>query len=67
LSLYIMLYTHTHTHTHTHMAFQMALVAKNQPASAGVIKDMGSIPDLENSLGEGMETHPSILAWRIAW
>ena len=49
------------------MAFQMALVAKNQPASAGVIKDMGSIPDLENSLGEGMETHPSILAWRIAW
>ena len=66
MSLYIMLYTHTHTHT-THMAFQMALVAKNQPASAGVIKDMGSIPDLENSLGEGMETHPSILAWRIAW
>ena len=43
------------------MAFQVELVAKNQPASAGDIRDMGSIPELGSSLGEGMATHPVFL------
>ena len=28
---------------------------------------MGSIPDREDPLEEGMATHASILAWRIPW
>ena len=27
----------------------------------------GSIPELGRSLGEGMATHSSVLAWRIPW
>ena len=42
----------------------MVLVVENPPASAGDIRDMGSIPGLER---EGMATHSSILAWRILW
>ena len=34
-------------------AFQMALVVKNLPASAGDIRDVGSIPGLGRSPGEG--------------
>ena len=49
------------------MAFQVALVAENQPASAEVIKDMGSIRELGSSPGEGMATHSSILTWEIPW
>ena len=33
----------------------------------GDIRDVGWIPGLGRSLGEGMETHSSILAWRIPW
>ena len=29
--------------------------------------DQGSIPGLGRSLGEGMATHSSTLAWRIPW
>ena len=43
----------------------MPLVVKNMPANAGEIKDVGSIPGLEDPLEEGMATHSSILAWRI--
>ena len=43
----------------------MAVVAKHLPANAGDIRDMGSIPGLEDPLEEGMATHSSILAWRI--
>ena len=43
---------------------QVVLVVENPPASAGDIRDMGSIPGLER---EGMATHSSILAWRILW
>jgi len=32
---------------------QMVLVVKNLPASAGNIRDSGSIPGLERSSGEG--------------
>ena len=36
--------------------------------SAYSVGDLGSIPELEDSLEEGMATHSSILAWRrIPW
>ena len=35
------------------MNFQVALVVKNLPAKAEDIRDMGSIPGLGTSLGEG--------------
>ena len=40
---------------------------KNSPANAGDIRDVGSIPGLGRSPGEGTVTHSSILAWRISW
>ena len=46
-------------------ASQVALVVKSLPASAGDIRDMGSIPGGEDPQEEGMATHSSILAWRI--
>jgi len=42
-------------------------VVKNPPANAGDIRDAGLILGQEDPLGEGMETHSSILAWRIPW
>ena len=45
----------------------MVLVVKNLPASAGDIRDVGSIPGLGRSLEEGMVTNSSIFAWRILW
>ena len=48
-------------------ASQVALVVKNPPANAGYIRDMDSIPGLEDPLEEGMATHSSIFAWRIPW
>ena len=42
-------------------------MVKNLPASAGDIRDAGSIPGQEDPLEEGMTTHSSILAWRIPW
>ena len=43
----------------------MALVVKNPSASAGDIRDMGSIPGSGRSRGGGHGNHSSILAWRI--
>ena len=40
-------------------------MVKNIPASAGDIRDSGSIPGQEDPLEEGVATHSSILAWRI--
>ena len=40
----------------------MALAVKNPPANSGDIRDMG----WEDPLEKGMETHSSILAWRIS-
>ena len=40
---------------------------KESTYSAGVSGDVGSIPVLGRSLGEGMTTHSSILDWRISW
>ena len=39
-------------------------MVKNPPANAG---DKGSIPGSGSSLEEGIATHSSIFAWRIAW
>ena len=41
----------------------MALVVKNLHASEGDIRSLGQ----EDLMEEGMATHSSILAWRIAW
>ena len=38
---------------------------KNLPANAGNVRDVSSIPGLEDPLEEGIATHYSILAWRI--
>ena len=42
-------------------------MVKNLPANAGDVRDLGSIPGLEDPLEEGMATHSSIFAWRISW
>ena len=57
----------------------MVLVVKSLSDNAGDIRDVGSILGLgrspgggygiplQYSLGKGMATHSSILAWRIPW
>ena len=44
-------------------------MVKNLFASAGDIRDTTRVQSLglEDHLEEGMETHSSILAWRIPW
>ena len=52
----------------TEMALiQVALLVKNQPASARDTRDFGSIPGSGRSPGGGNGTHSSILAWEIPW
>ena len=46
---------------------QVMLVVKNPPANAGDSRDVGLIPELRRSPGEGNAAHSSILAWRIPW
>ena len=41
---------------------QVALVVKNSAANAGGVRDGGLIPELKDSLEEGMVTNYSILA-----
>ena len=48
-------------------ASQVALVEKNPPASAGEIRDTGSIPGSGESPGEGNGNSLSILPWKILW
>ena len=43
---------------------QVALTAKDPPASTGDIRDVGSIPAQEDPLEEGMASHSSVLAWK---
>ena len=43
-------------------ASQVAPVVKNLPANVGDLRDIGSIPELEKPLEEGMATHSSVLA-----
>ena len=35
--------------------------------SACNAEDLGSVPEMGRSLGGGMATHSSILAWSISW
>ena len=51
--------------TSRYTSAKVVLVVKNLPASAGDIRDAGSIQGQEYPLEEGMATHSSILAWRI--
>ena len=44
---------------------QVSLVVKNLPANEGDIKDMVQSLSQENPIEGGMETHCSILSWRI--
>ena len=46
------------------MGFPGSSVGKESACNA---EDMGSIPELGRSPGEGMATHSSILAWRTPW
>ena len=46
-------------------ASQLALVVKNLPASAGEVRDAGSVPGCGRSLEKAMAGHSRILAWRI--
>ena len=48
-------------------ASHMTLVAKNLPANAGDVKDVGSIHGSERSPGGRQGTYSSIYAWRIPW
>ena len=41
--------------------------SQESACNAGVAGDVGSLPDWEDYLEEGMATHSSILAWRILW
>ena len=43
--------------------FQVALVEKNPPANAGDARDMGSVPGLGRSPGEGNGNPLQYLAW----
>ena len=40
-------------------------MVKNPPVNAGDLRDVGSLPGSGRSLGKGVATHSSILAWRI--
>ena len=42
-------------------------MVKNWPANAGDVRDLGSIPVLEDPLQKGMAIHSSVLARRIPW
>ena len=43
-------------------------MAKNLPANAGDVRDVGSIPvGQEDPLEEETATYSSILAWKIPW
>ena len=47
------------------MSFPGGIVAKNPPANAGDERDVGSIPDWNDPLEEGLAVHSSVLALRI--
>ena len=46
---------------------QVLLVAKNLPANAGDISDVGSVPGSGGPLEKEMASHSSFLAWRLPW
>ena len=48
-------------------ASRVALVIKNLAASAGDVRDVGSMLGQEDPLKDNTATHSSILVWRIPW
>jgi len=46
---------------------QVALAIKYLPANAGDTETQAPSLDREDPLVKGMDTHSSILAWRIPW
>ena len=52
-------------HISCSLAYPVVLVVKNPPASAGDVRDTGSVPESERSRGEGNGNPLSVLAWRI--
>ena len=49
------------------LGFPGAAMVQNPLASAGDARDVGLIPGLGRSPGEGNGNHSSILAWKIPW
>ena len=49
------------------MGFPDGTMGKNPPANAGTQEMRVRSLDREDALEEEMETHSSILAWRISW
>ena len=49
------------------MGFQVALVVKNPPSSAGDRRDTGSVLGVRQSSGGGHGNPFRILAWRVPW
>ena len=45
----------------------MALGSSDDKESTYNAGDLGSVPELGRSPGEGIATHSSILTWRIPW
>ena len=57
-----------YTYVYTHVPrLPWWLSSKESACSARDTGDVGSIPGLGRSPGEGKATHSSILAWRIPW
>ena len=52
------------TYIYTLPGFPGGSLVKNLPANIG---DSGSVLGWEDPLEKGMETHSSILVWRISW
>ena len=42
-------------------------MVKNPPVNTGDIREAGLVSDQEDPLEKGIETHSSVLAWRIPW
>ena len=44
-----------------------ALVVRDLTANEGDASDLGSMPGLGRSLGQGNDSHSTVLAWEIPW
>ena len=49
------------------MSFPGSAMVKNSPANAGDARDAGLILGQEDLIEKEMETHSSILDWKIPW
>ena len=49
------------------MLFYTRWLSKESTCNAGDTGDAGSIPELGRSLGKGMTSQSSVLAWEIPW